>query len=126
MSTYIQVEKFIKNPQIADYLLSLKSIPLIMKKILLVLLAIISHLYGHSQRSFSLGDDKKYLDSISNIVETTTSDSIKCQYSYRLSKLFAMTKDFKKVHVYLDRADSLVNKFLICKPNRPIITLYQF
>jgi two-component system, NarL family, sensor kinase len=82
-----------------------------MKKYILIIINIlcISNLF--SQRSFSVGGNTKYTDSIINIVNTTKSDSLKCLHSFRLSKVFTMTKDFKKAHFYLDKGLSLCNKF---------------
>ncbi len=82
-----------------------------MKKNILLILVILNVNYIHSQRSFSLGDDKKYIDSIANIVKTTKSDSIKCIYSFRLSKLYMMTRDYKNAHLYLDIGNGLCNRF---------------
>lgn len=81
-----------------------------MKKILLFLILLLSSQSTFSQRAFSLGDDIKYMDSIVNIVKTTKIDSVKCLHSFRLSKLFMMTSDYKKAHFYLDLGNSLVKK----------------
>ncbi len=75
----------------------------------IITLSSISNIF--SQRTFSIGDDTRYIDSIANIVKTTKIDSIKCMYSYRLSKLYMVTNDSKNAHFYLDKANNLVNKF---------------
>ncbi len=77
--------------------------------LLIISILFVSNLF--SQRSFSVGGNTKYTDSIINIVNTTKSDSIKCLHSFRLSKVFTMNHDFKKAHFYLDKGMSLCNKF---------------
>jgi two-component system, NarL family, sensor kinase len=63
-----------------------------------------------SQRSFSLGDDIKYTDSIEKIIKETKSDSIKCLYSFRLCKLFRMVGNKEKEKFYLKKGNELSKK----------------
>ena len=81
-----------------------------MKKILLILILISPFQSLFSQRTMSLGDDTKYIDSIVNIIKTTKVDSVKCLHSFGLSKMFTMTGDYKKAHYYLDIGNSLIKK----------------
>jgi two-component system, NarL family, sensor kinase len=86
-----------------------------MKKYILLLFVILFSSSLLSQRSFSIGDKKKYIDSIEKIIINTKSDSIKCIHSFRLSKLFTMTGDLKKAHFYLNKGNALCTKFPLLK-----------
>lgn len=82
-----------------------------MKKIYLLLLFLFSSAVSHSQVILSLDDDSVYIDSIAKITKNTKSDSIKCLYSFKLSKLYLMVQDAKKSKEYLEQANKLKSKF---------------
>jgi two-component system, NarL family, sensor kinase len=86
-----------------------------MKKYFFLILCFFTGTFAFSQISFSIGDDTKYMDSIVNIVNTTKSDSLKCMHSFHLSKLYTMTKDFKKARYFLNIGMSLCDKFPFLK-----------
>ncbi|WP_309607499.1 ATP-binding protein [Flavobacterium sp.] len=86
-----------------------------MKKYFLLIITILFSASLFSQRSFSLGDDKKYIDSIVKITINTKSDSIKCLYSFRLSKLFKMIGDSENAYLYLDKGNKLCSKYPFLK-----------
>jgi two-component system, NarL family, sensor kinase len=79
----------------------------------LSLFLLTSNLYA--QRINSLDDDNKYIDSIETIVKQATSDSIKCLYSFRLSKLCLLIQNTEKAKSYLEKANSLAPKFPFLK-----------
>jgi two-component system, NarL family, sensor kinase len=79
----------------------------------LSLFLLASNLYA--QRINSLDDDSKYIDSIENIVAQATSDSIKCLYSFRLSKLCLLIQNSEKAKSYLEKANVLAAKFPFLK-----------
>jgi two-component system, NarL family, sensor kinase len=81
-----------------------------MKKYFILLCTILYSTILFSQRSFSLGDDKKFTDSIEKIVTNSKLDSVKSIHSFRLSKLFKMVGDIKKAHFYLDLGNKLGQK----------------
>ncbi|MCP2027995.1 signal transduction histidine kinase/ribosomal protein S20 [Flavobacterium sp. HSC-32F16] len=82
-----------------------------MKKIYLLTLFLFLSALSHSQVILSLDDDSAYIDSIANITKYTKSDSIKCLYSFKLSKLYLMVQDSKKSKEYLAQANKLKDKF---------------
>lgn len=82
-----------------------------MKKINLLILFLFLSAVLHSQVILSLDDDSVYIDSIAKITKNTKSDSIKCLYSFKLSKLYLMVQDAKKSKEYLDQANKLKSKF---------------
>ena len=71
-------------------------------KIGLFLIVLFFNCSVFSQRYFSLGDDSKYIDSLSQIGSTSTSDSLRCIYSLSLSKLFLLENNTKKSIYYLN------------------------
>ena len=82
-----------------------------MKKIYLLLLFLFSSAVSYSQVILSLDDDSVYIDSIANITKNTKSDSIKCLYSFKLSRMYLMVQDGKKSKEYLEQANKLKSKF---------------
>jgi len=82
-----------------------------MKKIYLLTLFLFLSVVSHSQVILSLDDDSVYIDSIAKITKNTKSDSIKCLYSFKLSKLYLMVQDAKKSKEYLEQANTLKSKF---------------
>ncbi|ABQ03595.1 tetratricopeptide repeat-containing sensor histidine kinase [Flavobacterium johnsoniae] len=82
-----------------------------MKKIYLLALFLFLSAVSNSQVILSLDDDSVYIDSIANITKNTKSDSIKCLYSFKLSKLYLMIQDAKKSKEYLAQANSLKDKY---------------
>lgn len=82
-----------------------------MKKICFFTLFLFLSAVAHSQVILSLDDDTIYIDSIAKIAKNTKSDSIKCLYSFRLSKLYLMIQDAEKSKEYLSQANSLKKNF---------------
>ena len=82
-----------------------------MKKIYLLILFLFLSAVSHSQVILSLDDDSVYIDSIAKIAKNTKSDSIKCLYSFKLSKMYLMVQDVKKSKEYLEQANKLKGKF---------------
>lgn len=65
----------------------------------------------YSQVILSLDDDSVYIDSIVKITKNTKSDSIKCLYSFKLSKLYLMNKNVKASKEYLHQANKIKDRF---------------
>jgi two-component system, NarL family, sensor kinase len=86
-----------------------------MKKYPLLFFIILFSSSMFSQRMFSVGDNKKYMDSLEQIALNNPSDSIRCIHSFKLSKLFKMTGDMKKAYQYLDLGNKLCVKFPFLK-----------
>lgn len=82
-----------------------------MKKNYLLTLFLFLSAVLHSQVILSLDDDSVYIDSIAKVTKNTQSDSIKCLYSFRLSKLYLMVQDAKKSKEYLVQANQLKGKY---------------
>lgn len=82
-----------------------------MKKIYLLILFLFLSVVSHSQVILSLDDDSVYIDSIAKIAKNTKSDSIKCLYSFKLSKMYLMVQDAKKSKEYLEQANKLKGRF---------------
>lgn len=82
-----------------------------MKKIYLLILFLFLSAVSHSQVILSLDDDSVYIDSIAKIAKNTKSDSVKCLYSFKLSKMYLMVQDAKKSKEYLEQANKLKGKF---------------
>ncbi|MCC9061990.1 tetratricopeptide repeat-containing sensor histidine kinase [Flavobacterium piscisymbiosum] len=82
-----------------------------MKKIYLLILFLFLSAVSHSQVILSLDDDSVYIDSIAKIAKNTKSDSIKCLYSFKLSKMYLMVQDVKKSKEYLEQANKLKRRF---------------
>ena len=82
-----------------------------MTKIYLFTLFLFLSAVSHSQVILSLDDDSVYIDSIAKITKNTKSDSIKCLYSFKLSKLYLMVQDAKKSKEYLEQANKLKSKY---------------
>ena len=97
-----------------------------MKKIYLLLLFLFSSAVSHSQVILSLDDDSVYIDSIAKITKNTKSDSIKCLYSFRLSKLYLMVQDAKKSKEYLEQANKLKSKFPFLNDAGVFYNAYSF
>lgn len=97
-----------------------------MKKIYLLLLFLFSSAVSHSQVILSLDDDSVYIDSIAKITKNTKSDSIKCLYSFKLSKLYLMVQDAKKSKEYLEQANKLKSKFPFLNDAGVFYNAYSF
>ena len=82
-----------------------------MTRIYLFTLFLFLSAVSHSQVILSLDDDSVYIDSIAKITKNTKSDSIKCLYSFKLSKLYLMVQDAKKSKEYLEQANKLKSKY---------------
>lgn len=82
-----------------------------MKKIYFYILFLFVSATINAQVILSLDDDSVYIDSIANITKNTKSDSIKCLYSFRLSRMYLMVQDGKKSKEYLEQANKLKSKF---------------
>ncbi|KQO30003.1 histidine kinase [Flavobacterium sp. Leaf82] len=82
-----------------------------MKKFYFLVLFLFLSAITHSQVILSLDDDSVYIDSIAKVVKNTPSDSLKCFYSFRLSKLYLMAQDVRKSKEYLAQANKLKAKF---------------
>ncbi|OMQ12735.1 sensor histidine kinase [[Flexibacter] sp. ATCC 35103] len=82
-----------------------------MKKIYFSVLFLFLSAITHSQVILSLDDDSVYIDSIAQVVKNTPSDSLKCFYSFKLSKLYLMVQDVRKSKEYLAKANKLKAKF---------------
>jgi len=82
-----------------------------MKKIYLLILFLFLSAVSNSQVILSLDDDSVYIDSIAKITKNTKSDSIKCLYSFKLSKMYLMVQDAKKSKEYLEQANKLKGRF---------------
>lgn len=82
-----------------------------MKKIYFIVLFLFLSAVTHSQVILSLDDDSVYIDSIATITKNTKSDSLKCLYSFKLSKLYLMAQDVQKSKQYLAQANRLKAKF---------------
>lgn len=82
-----------------------------MTKIYLFTLFLFLSAVSHSQVILSLDDDSVYIDSIAKIAKNTKSDSIKCLYSFKLSKMYLMVQDAKKSKEYLEQANKLKGRF---------------
>ncbi len=64
-----------------------------------------------SQRFYTLGDDKHFVDSVTRLVNEGSPDSIRCLNLFKLSDLFRRNKNSDLYKIYLKRADSLSSKF---------------
>ena len=82
--------------------------------------------HTYSQVILSLDDDSVYIDSIATITKNTKSDSIKCLYSFRLSKLYLMVQDVQKSKAYLAQANKLKAKFPFLKDAAIFYNSYSF
>jgi len=81
-----------------------------MKNSLILLFLFIScSLY--SQRFFSLGNDKKFTDSLEVVVNSTKLDSVKCISAYKLSDLYFRKKDNVKFKYWLSKGNRLSKKY---------------
>lgn len=86
-----------------------------MKKICFLTLFLFLSAFVHSQVILSLDDDTVYIDSIAKVTRNTKSDSIKCLYSFKLSRLFLMVQNVEKSKEYLNQANRLKTKFPFLK-----------
>ena len=82
-----------------------------MKKARFLLPFLFLYVFSYSQIILSLDDDSVYIDSIATFTKNTKSDSLKCIYSFKLSKLLLMVQDVKKSKEYLNQANKLKVKF---------------
>ena len=86
-----------------------------MKKICFLTLFLFLSAFAHSQVILSLDDDTVYIDSIAKVTRNTKSDSIKCLYSFRLSRMFLMVQNVEKSKEYLNQANRLKSDFPFLK-----------
>jgi len=86
-----------------------------MKKIYFLTLFLFLSAFAHSQVILSLDDDTVYIDSIAKVTRNTKSDSIKCLYSFKLSRLFLMVQNVEKSKEYLNQANRLKSGFPFLK-----------
>jgi len=82
-----------------------------MKKIYFIVLFLFLSAVSHSQVILSLDDNSAYIDSIAGIIRDTKSDSLKCLYSFKLSRVYLMVQDIKKSKEYLAEANKLKKQF---------------
>lgn len=82
-----------------------------MRKYYLFLFFFFVSLTIHSQIILSLDDDAKFIDSVEVFTKKTKSDSIKCQNSFKLSKLFLVIQNKEKSKFYLAQGNKLCLKF---------------
>jgi len=97
-----------------------------MKKICFYTLFLFLSAVAHSQVILSLDDDTVYIDSIAKVTKNTKSDSIKCLYSFRLSKLYLMIQDLKKSKEYLSQANKLKKNFPFLQDASLFYNSYSF
>jgi two-component system NarL family sensor kinase len=97
-----------------------------MKKIYLLTLSLFLSAISYSQVILSLDDDSVYIDSIAKITKNTKSDSIKCLYSFKLSKMYLMVQDAKKSKEYLEQANRLKDQFPFLKDAGIFYNSYSF
>ena len=64
-----------------------------------------------SQHIYTLDDDKLFIDSISNLIDTTKSDSIKCLNYFNLSNIYRRNKNQKLSNLYLKKANLIAPKY---------------
>jgi signal transduction histidine kinase len=86
-----------------------------MKKIYFLTLFLFLSAFAHSQVILSLDDDTVYIDSIAKVTRNTKSDSVKCLYSFKLSRLFLMVQNVEKSKEYLNQANRLKSNFPFLK-----------
>lgn len=86
-----------------------------MKKICFLTLFLFLSAFAHSQVILSLDDDTVYIDSIAKVTRNTKSDSVKCLYSFKLSRLFLMVQNAEKSKEYLNQANRLKSGFPFLK-----------
>ncbi|MDW8851479.1 histidine kinase [Flavobacterium sp. MMLR14_040] len=86
-----------------------------MKKICFLTLFLFLSAFANSQVILSLDDDTVYIDSIAKVTRNTKSDSIKCLYSFRLSRMFLMVQNVEKSKEYLNQANKLKSNFPFLK-----------
>lgn len=86
-----------------------------MKKIYFLTLFLFLSAFAHSQVILSLDDDTVYIDSIAKVTRNTKSDSIKCLYSFKLSRMFLMVQNVEKSKEYLNQANKLKSGFPFLK-----------
>lgn len=80
------------------------------KKLFLFIVVLISQM-SHSQRFYMLDDDKTYIDSLTAIIKTTKSDSLKCINSFKLADLYRKSKKTELSNQYLSDATKIAPKF---------------
>lgn len=97
-----------------------------MKKICFSVLFLFLSAVTYSQVILSLDDDSVYIDSIAKVVKNSKSDSLKCLYSFRLSKLYLMVQDIKTSKEYLAQANKLKAKFPFLKDASIFYNSYSF
>jgi len=97
-----------------------------MKKICFLTLFLFLSAFAHSQVILSLDDDTVYIDSITKVTRNTKSDSIKCLYSFKLSRLFLMVQNVEKSKEYLNQANRLKSGFPFLKDASIYYNSYSF
>jgi len=97
-----------------------------MKKICFLTLFLFLSAFAHSQVILSLDDDTVYIDSIAKVTRNTKSDSIKCLYSFKLSRMFLMVQNVEKSKEYLNQANRLKSNFPFLKAASIYYNSYSF
>ncbi|WKL46295.1 ATP-binding protein [Flavobacterium pectinovorum] len=97
-----------------------------MKKICFLTLFLFLSAFAHSQVILSLDDDTVYIDSIAKVTRNTKSDSIKCLYSFKLSRMFLMVQNVEKSKEYLNQANRLKTGFPFLKDASIYYNSYSF
>lgn len=97
-----------------------------MKKICFLTPFLFLSAFAHSQVILSLDDDTVYIDSIAKVTRNTKSDSIKCLYSFKLSRLFLMVQNVEKSKEYLNQANRLKSEFPFLKDASIYYNSYSF
>jgi two-component system, NarL family, sensor kinase len=81
-----------------------------MKKYWFLLFVVFISFDISGQQEPYLDDHKMYLDSLKSVIKNTTSDSVRCLNSYKLSRLLFRAKKVEESKVYLDIANKLSGK----------------
>lgn len=85
-----------------------------MKKLLLLFTLLASYAM-HSQRFYTLDDDKRYIDSLTQLISSTRSDSLKSISSYRLADLYRRSKKNELSDEYLTIANKIAPRYPFLK-----------
>lgn len=82
-----------------------------MNKAFVLLYLICSYTCAVAQRSYILGDDNRFMDSLSVLIAQTPSDSIRCSNSYKLANLLQLNGRPDEAKPYFENANKLAEKF---------------
>ncbi|MFP7654396.1 sensor histidine kinase [Chryseobacterium proteolyticum] len=86
-----------------------------MKRKLLLLLVSFTFSFSYSQRFYTLDDDGSYIDSLTHVIQTTKSDSIRGINSFKLADLFRRSKKNELSDRYLLTANKIAPKYPFLK-----------